>query len=142
MDLRIIDLGINNPQKQKILVVDDDANVQSLVFDSLCNYYQIITASNGREALSRAEFNKPDLILMDIVMPDMGGYEAVRSLQHNAATKEIPVLVFTAQDFDKSTIDMIRGESNVVGFVRKPFKPQPLRETVKMAMEKRPKPKS
>lgn len=142
MDLRIIDLGFEDSHKPKILVADDEAQVQSLVFDSLNKHYLLVFASNGREALTRAENNKPDLILMDVVMPDMGGYEALRALQLNAVTKNIPVLLFTAQDFDKSTIDMLRGEPNVIGFVRKPFKPQALRETVEMALSKRPKDKA
>ncbi len=133
----MIDLGLEDVHKPRILVADDEAAVQSLVFDSLSSHYTIISSPNGRDALTKATNNQPELILMDVMMPDMGGYEAIRALQDNPKTRTIPVLVFTAQDFDNSTVEMIRREPNVVGFVRKPFKPKGLRETIRMAIEKR-----
>jgi CheY-like chemotaxis protein len=137
MNLKIIDIGVDDTPKPIVLVVDDETNVQSLVYDTLSDHYRVVSAFNGREATKKAESVEPDLILMDIVMPDMGGYEAVRALQENPHTKSLPVLIFTAQDFDASTIQMLKNEPNVVGFVTKPFKPKSLRETVRMALQKK-----
>jgi len=132
MDFRVIDIGIESEELLKILVVDDEPSLQSLVFDTLADYYRLITAHNGREGVEKAETTKPALILMDVMMPDMGGYEAVRSLAGNKMTADIPVIMLSAVDFDPSTIEMLKREPNVKGFITKPFRPKNLREIVKL----------
>jgi CheY-like chemotaxis protein len=96
----------------------------------------VISAFNGREGIQKALHNKPDLILMDIMMPDMGGFEAVQVLKNSEATRHIPVIFVTANNYDPSTIEMMKSEPNVVGFISKPFRPKGLRETVRMAISK------
>ena len=135
MDQNIIDIGYQAPLKRKILVVDDEVSLQTLIFDTLEADYRIITAYNGREGVDKAAKVKPDVILMDVMMPDIGGYDAVRLLYNNQATKDIPVVVMTAQDFDTSTITLIRQEPNVVSFLTKPFRPKILREIIKSVLE-------
>lgn len=135
--LRIIDLGIEQSRRALLLVVDDEANIQSLINDALGDDYRIISAFNGRDGIKKAKSSQPDLIVMDIVMPDIGGYEAIRALQDDEATAKIPVLVFSAQDFDSSTIAMIKSEKNVVGFIPKPFRAKALKETIRMAIQKK-----
>jgi CheY-like chemotaxis protein len=137
MVIQVIDLGVELPPKQLILVVDDEPSLQSLVFDTLSNEYRIISAYNGREGIQKAMNSKPDLILMDISMPDMGGFEALRILKDTPDTRSIPVMMITAQDFDPSTVQMIKSEPNVVGFINKPFRPKGLRESVRMAITKK-----
>jgi CheY-like chemotaxis protein/Tfp pilus assembly protein PilE len=134
--LKIIDLGVELPPKQLILVVDDEPSLQSLVFDTLSGEYRIIPAYNGREGIQKAMNSKPDLILMDLSMPDLNGYEAIRILKDTPDTKNIPIVMITAQDFDPSTVQMIKSEPNVVGFINKPFRPKGLRETVRMAISR------
>lgn len=126
----VIDIG-NVPQKKKILVVDDEAQLQSVIFDMLSNEYNVVAAYDGHEALKKVENFLPDLILMDIMMPDMGGYEAVRHLFQNEKTKNIPIVVMTAKNFDHSTVKMLEQEPNVTCFLAKPFKPMGLRKIIR-----------
>jgi CheY-like chemotaxis protein len=133
----VIDIGYESVEKKIILVVDDEVALQSVLFDSLESEFRLISAFNGREGLSKAENVKPDLILMDVMMPDMGGYDAVRLLNTNPLTRHIPVVVMTAQNFDDSTVQLIKQESNVVQFLTKPFRPKALRELVRKVLEKK-----
>lgn len=141
-DQNVIDIGYQPPVKRKILVVDDEVSLQTLIFDTLESEYRIITAYNGREGVEKAINVKPDVILMDVMMPDIGGYDAVRMLNTNEETRDIPVVVMTAQDFDTSTIQLIRQEPNVLSFLTKPFRPKSLREIIKLVLEKKGKPAS
>lgn len=131
----MIDIGLGRGDKKKILVVDDEPALQSLVFDTLSDDYRIFHAQNGRIALEKTEAVRPDLILMDIRMPDMGGYEAVRHLQNGEETNAIPVIVITSMGFDPSTVDLIRREPNVKGFLTKPFRAKQLRAMVKASIK-------
>lgn len=83
----------------KILIVDDSpsevANLRSILTDA---GWQSVTASNGAEAVAKASSEKPSLILMDIIMPDMDGYEACRTLQQDPATKNIPVVFVSSKN--------------------------------------------
>lgn len=83
---------------RKVLVVDDSptdlANIKDIMTEAGC---VVITATNGHEAIQRARSDKPDIIFMDIIMPDMDGYAACRSLSTEAATKEIPVVFVTSK---------------------------------------------
>lgn len=83
---------------EKILVVDDDLETLRLVSLMLQRQgYQILSAPNGAQALSMARNNLPDLIVLDIMMPDMDGYEVTRQLRDNPDTANIPILMFTAK---------------------------------------------
>ncbi len=135
VELRVIDLGLNpEPPRKKILVVDDESAMHSVIFDTLSDDYQLAAAHNGKDGIEKAIQFKPDLILMDLMMPDIGGYEAVRLLRGNLDTRAIPVIVVTARTFDPSTIEMLKHESNVAAFINKPFRPKELREVVKQAL--------
>ena len=109
------------PSSKLVLIVDDDA----LVLDLLQTYvslegFQVVTAENGRDAMDKIRAKAPDLIITDLRMPKEGGYELLRSLQASGNGR-IPVIVVTASKLDQSTIEMIRGEGNVVEFVVKPI---------------------
>ncbi|MBI4395843.1 MAG: response regulator [Elusimicrobia bacterium] len=130
-----IDIGI--PERKKVLVAEDEPSIASLIEDWLSDEYEIIPAQNGKAALEKARWHQPSMILMDVMMPDMGGYEAARALQGEPLTKGIPVVVMSAKDFDKTTIGFIKNESNVVGFLRKPFQAEDLRSAVKKAIVNR-----
>lgn len=128
---KILDIGIKPKEKKKILVVDDEPSLHSLIVDMFNEEHRIISAFNGKEGVLVAQNTSPDLILMDVMMPDMGGYEAVKMLNSHQSTKEIPVAMITARNFDESTIQMLRNEPNVVAFISKPFRPKELRQLVK-----------
>ncbi len=103
----------------RILVVDDvPANVRLLEVRLQAEYFEVLTASNGREALDICENGKIDVVLLDIMMPGMDGFEVCRRLKADAATAHIPVVMVTALD---QVSDRIRGlESGADDFLTKP----------------------
>jgi CheY-like chemotaxis protein len=80
--------------------------------------HELITATNGLEALQQAELHRPDVILMDMRMPELDGYEATKRLKANAALKNIPVVAVTASSFRE---EEARARKACDGFIRKPF---------------------
>ncbi|MDD3643230.1 MAG: response regulator [Candidatus Krumholzibacteria bacterium] len=112
-------------RKGKILVVDDEVNItQILEFSIGAEGYEVITASNGEEAIDKARREQPDLIILDIMMPRIDGYEACRILKSNPLTKSIPVVLLTAKGRD---IDKRLGyEVGATDYIIKPFSPSKL----------------
>ncbi len=89
----------------KVLVVDDSPTDLHLITGYLVNNgYTALSASSGEEALTRAYMDKPDLILMDIVMPGMNGYEATRALRTNPNTASIPIMIISSRRQDSDRI--------------------------------------
>ncbi|MEF8727379.1 MAG: response regulator [Accumulibacter sp.] len=89
---------------RRILVVDDSPTERYVLNELLTgNGYQVITAENGEEGIAKARSELPDLILMDVVMPGLNGYQATRTLTRDPATRSIPVIVCTTkgQETDK-----------------------------------------
>lgn len=89
---------------KKILVVDDSPTERHVLLELLTrNGYQVITAESGEEGIEKARAELPDLILMDVVMPGLNGYQATRTLTRDEATKLIPIIVCTSkgQETDK-----------------------------------------
>lgn len=88
-----------NQMAKRILIVDDSpaelANLRTLLTDA---GYDTVTACSGREALTKAVNDRPDMILMDIVMPEMDGYETCRQLRASDATKGIPVVIVSSKN--------------------------------------------
>ncbi len=111
--------------KGKILVVDDEINItQILQFSIGAEGYEVITAQNGEEAIDKAKREQPDLIILDIMMPRIDGYEACRILKANPMTKNIPVVLLTAKGRD---IDKRLGqEVGAIDYIVKPFSPNKL----------------
>ena len=115
---------------EKILIVDDDLDTLRLVGLMLQRQgYQISAATNGQQGLDKAFEEDPDLILLDIMMPDMDGYEVTRRLRQNPATANTPILMFTA----KSQLDdKVTGfEVGVNDYLTKPTHPSELQARVK-----------
>lgn len=115
---------------KKILVVDDSqvelANLRSLLND---HGYQTVTATTGREAIDRALAELPNLILLDIMMPDMDGYEANRRLRQDPKTKSIPVVFVSSKNQKADQIwATMQGAKALVG---KPYTPEQILQTVK-----------
>ena len=117
---------------KKVLVCDDNAtdlaNIEKIVSGAGC---VVIKATGGKEAVEKAKAEKPDLIFMDIVMPEMDGYAATRALQGDPATKSIPVVFVTSktQKADKVWAQM-QGGKDLVG---KPYTPEDILEQIKKA---------
>ncbi len=115
---------------ERILIVDDDLDTLRLVGLMLQKQgYQILAASNGPQGLNQATEHLPDLILLDVMMPGMDGYEVARRLRANPATAAIPILMFTA----KSQLeDKIEGfEAGADDYLTKPTHPAELQAHVK-----------
>ncbi|WP_432738301.1 GGDEF domain-containing response regulator [Maridesulfovibrio sp. FT414] len=108
--------------RPKILIVDDERLNLNVLSDLLRQDYKVILAKNGNQALERVNTETPpDLILLDVVMPEMDGYEVLRRLKDNDRTKDIPVIIITALD---SMQDEAKGlERGAVDYIRKPFHP-------------------
>jgi DNA-binding response OmpR family regulator len=104
--------------KRKILVVDDTRNVQVLLSDFLSGQdFQVLTASDGREALQAVNESNPDLILLDIMMPNMDGYQFISHLRHESS---IPVIMITAK---QQEADIIHGfDLGADDYITKPFR--------------------
>lgn len=105
---------------KKILVVDDSSTARELIIDVLKNKkLQILTASNGEEALCKAQSESPDLILLDVVMPGQNGFQVCRQLKTGNLTKDIKVILVTSKS-QKS--DRFWGlKQGADGYLVKPF---------------------
>ena len=109
---------MNNPAR--ILVVDDTPKNVKLLADLLAvKGYSVVTAGSGREALAQLEAERPDLVLLDVVMPEMSGYEVCRKIRENAATRILPVVMVTALDPAEERIKGI--EAGADDFLAKPI---------------------
>ena len=89
---------------KKILIIDDSPTERHVLSEILKRGdYEVITAVNGEEGIEKARSEHPDLILMDVVMPGLNGYQATRTLSRDDATKHIPIIVCTSkgQETDK-----------------------------------------
>src|SRR5690349_3586435 len=108
------------PRQGRILVVDDaPANIQAVTAILREHGYQISVATNGRQALSVLERVVPDLILLDVLMPEMDGFEACRRIKHTPAYQHIPIIFLTSKT---DATDIVRGfELGAVDYVPKPF---------------------
>src|SRR5512139_484249 len=104
----------------RILVVDDTpANLQALAGTLKAKGYQISVATNGKQALEVVERVRPDLILLDVMMPEMDGFETCRRLKASEQWRQIPVIFLTAKT---ETADIVKGfELGAVDYVGKPF---------------------
>lgn len=114
----------------KILVVDDAPvllnNIKQIISDT---GYIVSTATSGKEAIDKAKSEKPKMIFMDIIMPEMDGYEACRNLSKDPDTKDIPVIFVTTknQKADKMWAQMQGGK----GFISKPYEPEQIIDQIK-----------
>ena len=114
-----------NPSEYKMLIVDDVMSNVLLLKVLLTNEkFQIATASNGRQALDQVIKEKPDLVLLDVMMPDMSGFEVSQQLKANPEMAEIPIIFLTALN---STADIVKGfQVGGNDFISKPFNKEEL----------------
>ena len=110
---------------KKILVVDDSPTDRQYMIETLKGKgFQIVTAENGEDAIVKAKAELPDLILMDVVMPGLNGYQATRTITRDDATKHIPVIMCTSKGADTDKIWGMRQGAN--DYLVKPVDPQAL----------------
>ncbi|WP_051261672.1 ATP-binding response regulator [Desulfovibrio inopinatus] len=116
-------------QKRKILIVDDSATDIKILVDLLKADYAVLFARDGQTALRLAATKKPDLILLDILMPDMDGYETSNRLKADSATQDIPIIFVTALTGEEDEVEGL--ELGAVDYITKPFTPAIVRARVK-----------
>lgn len=114
---------------RKILVVDDSP-VERLALQEVLgrNGYQVLTAENGEQAIARSRSDHPDLILMDVVMPGLNGYQATRTLTRDDETKGIPVIVCTTKGQETDKIWGLR--QGALDYLVKPLNPEELLQKI------------
>ncbi len=105
--------------RPKILAVDDSETVLLVERSLLSRSYQVVTAKNGEEGVAKAVQEKPDLILMDVMMPRMDGFDAVRRLRADPATRDIPVILVTTRG-ERDNVET-GYECGCTDYVTKPF---------------------
>lgn len=126
---------MTEPNKKKILIADDEKDIRTLVSQILGEEkYKIYFASNGREAIEAANANKPDLLILDLMMPEIDGVEVCRCLKQNKDTKKIPIIMLTAKT---GVADKIEGfVTGADEYITKPFDPSKLETTVEKVLRR------
>ncbi|MEE9913736.1 MAG: response regulator [Deltaproteobacteria bacterium] len=119
---------------QTLLLVDDEAANLSLLSEVLKSDYKIMIAKDGKKAVTIAQSGQPpDLILLDIMMPEMDGYEVLRRLKSNMDTRNIPIIFVTSKGKEE---DETKGlEMGAVDYIPKPFNPAIVKARVKVHLE-------
>lgn len=114
---------------KRVLAVDDEPHILKLVTFSLTSHgFEVIQATDGMSAITTAEKECPDLILMDVMMPLLNGYEACKRLKANPKTKHIPVVMLSAKSQLAEQTEGI--DSGAEDYICKPFTPKDLVEKV------------
>jgi two-component system phosphate regulon response regulator PhoB len=116
---------MNEPATHRILVVDDEPDITALVAYHLAKAgYRVTTAANGRDALRAAREERPDLVVLDLMLPGASGYDVLAELRRREETKDLGVILLTAR---KDEPDRIKGLSlGADDYLPKPFSPQEL----------------
>jgi len=114
----------------KILIADDELDMRELM-ELVLRFagFEVVLVADGFEALEKAPLEQPDLILLDVLMPEMTGYEVLRRLRENPATSAIPVVLFSAKGREAEIKQGL--ELGAVEYIVKPFAPDDLTSQVK-----------
>lgn len=121
--------------KQKIMIVEDEESLLKLESILLTSRgYDVCSLSNGKDALELLEKEKPDLVLLDVMLPEMDGFEVCRKIKENPSTCHIPVIMLTAR---KGRDDMAMGEQvKADWYITKPFKSAMVIESIQRLLNR------
>ncbi|MBD0265158.1 MAG: response regulator, partial [Tolypothrix sp. Co-bin9] len=113
-------MNINNNSQNIILIVDDNPTNLKLLFDLLAaSGFKVLVAEDGESAIDKIEYAMPDIILLDVLMPGIDGFETCRRLQANNLTQDIPIIFMTALN---NTVDKVKGLNlGAVDYITKPL---------------------
>lgn len=121
--------------KKRILIVDDEEDIVNVLRLRLeANNYEVLSASDGQEGLNKARSMKPDLIILDLMLPKLDGYRVCRMLKFDEVYKSIPIVMFTARAQKED--EKLGGEMGADAYVTKPFEPQILLDKIKELLAK------
>lgn len=122
-------------QNQKILIIEDDEDIMELVeYNLKKSFYQTICASSGEAGLDMIQKHTPDLVLLDLMLPGINGFEVCKEIKNNTETQKTPVIMLTAKGEDH---DIVAGlEIGADDYITKPFSPSVLIARVKSALRK------
>lgn len=121
----------------KVMIIDDDEDVRNLIEMQLGRYFTILTASNGAEGLNKLNEEQPDLVICDIMMPEMDGIEFTKRLKKNFNISHIPVILLTAYSSEEHQLEGIRAGAD--SYITKPFSVKYLMTRVVKLIEQREK---
>lgn len=117
------------PSKPRLLVVDDQAANIQVLYQILSHDYQVLMATSGAQALALCASKQPDLVLLDLVMPEMDGYQVCQRLKADSITRDIPVIFITAQTDESAEEKGL--DLGAVDFISKPINPRIVRARIK-----------
>lgn len=120
---------------EKILVIDDELNIVELLkYNLLLSGYKVLYALNGKEGLNLAADNKPDLILLDVMLPEMDGFDVCKEMKKNKEIENIPIIMLTAKgdEFDK----ILGLELGADDYITKPFSVRELLARIKVVLRR------
>jgi CheY-like chemotaxis protein len=121
---------------QRVLVVDDDPHVlQLLRVNFELEGYEVVSASNGEEALQRIDERPPDILVCDVMMPGMDGLEVVERVRNNPATAKLPIVMVSAKAQQSDLL--AGGDAGADAYVTKPFDPQDLIDAVTNVLKRK-----
>ncbi len=118
---------------RKVLVIDDEPGIVDIVETNLLgDGFEVVSAKDGREGLAKVQSEKPELVILDVMMPHMDGWEVLRHMEADPNTAGIPVIMLTAKASDE---DYIHGlEEGAIEYITKPFYPQELVNRIKITL--------
>jgi len=120
---------MNTNMKHKILVVDDELSIRLLLENFLSPYYEIVSRNDGYEALEWLEGNLPDLIICDIQMPNLDGYQFITSVRQRGFTRHTPIVMLSSTESSKERVKCYT--LGAQDYLTKPFNPEELEEIIK-----------
>ena len=127
-----------DPKTKLVLLVDDDESILDLLEHVVKKEgFRVERAADGQEAVRKVEAATPDAIVLDFMLPGMGGFEVLKELQMGDA-RNTPIVVITGRRIDRQTIDMVRQEPNVKEYIEKPIKPAALSAILHRILKTRP----
>lgn len=122
-------------EKPLALVIDDNGDIRKMLSELLNGDYNVITAKDGKEGLSRAARYVPDVVICDVMMPEMDGMECCRRLKNDEQTSHIPVLLLTASSMDEARIEGY--DNGADGYISKPFNADVLKARIDSLIKNR-----
>ena len=119
----------------KILVAEDEKQIADMIAFKLTNSgHQVIRAQDGEQAMKLAQHDIPDLIMLDVMMPGLSGFEVLRRLKADSTLRSVPVIMVTAKGHERDVLSGLRG--GAVDYVVKPFSLKELAARVELALGK------